>query len=63
MGRGFQQRGDAAEDLAMGKGRLDPRAHFHLRGQLGRDEVIELFAQSQIKGDTSDHAERLKAKG
>ena len=63
MGRGFEQGGDAAEDVAMGKGGLDARADLHLSGQLGGDEVIELFAQSQIEGDTSDHGEMLKAKG
>ncbi len=54
--RGFLGQGsDTAHDLARTERDLDPRAHFNLRGHLGRNEVIKLFAERNFQSDACYH--------
>ncbi len=55
MGRVLEHRRDAAQHLAAAEGDFDAAADFDRLLQFGRDEVVELFAQSQLERHASDH--------
>ena len=57
MRRICQQGGHAAQHLALGEGHFDTGADFDDVRQFIGDEVIELFAQGQIKRHARNHAD------
>jgi hypothetical protein len=54
VGRIAGERRHHAEDLASAERHLDARADFDPSGKLRRDDVIELAAEGDLKGDTGD---------